>query len=103
MSFGVLASSMDKSTSLIMFTISILALSIITVQSFAQIPQEKQECIIDGCNLGSPVGEPKHFNRSEYVWNLFYKMMTAAFIVGAVVQGTLIYVVFKFREKKVKK
>jgi heme/copper-type cytochrome/quinol oxidase subunit 2 len=28
--------------------------------------------------------------------------MTAAFIVGAVVQGTLVYIIFKFREKKVK-
>lgn len=41
-------------------------------------------------------------DRSALAWGLFYKMMTAAFIVGAVVQGTLVYIIFKFKEKKVK-
>ncbi|MEM4286142.1 MAG: hypothetical protein QW684_08085 [Candidatus Nitrosocaldus sp.] len=41
-------------------------------------------------------------NRSALAWGLFYKMMTAAFIVGAIVQGTLVYIIFKFKEKKVK-
>ncbi len=46
--------------------------------------------------------EQQVVDRSALAWGLFYKMMTAAFIVGAVVQGTLVYIVFKFKEKKVK-
>jgi len=46
--------------------------------------------------------EQQVVDRSALAWGLFYKMMTAAFIVGAVVQGTLVYIIFKFREKKVK-
>lgn len=41
-------------------------------------------------------------DRSALAWGLFYKMMTAAFIVGAIVQGALVYIIFKFKEKKVK-
>lgn len=41
-------------------------------------------------------------DRSALAWGLFYKMMTAAFIVGAIVQGTLVYIIFRFKEKKVK-
>ncbi len=32
------------------------------------------------------------------VWNLFFRMTTAAFVVGAVVSGTLIWLVWRFRE-----
>ncbi len=46
--------------------------------------------------------EQQVVDRSALAWGLFYKMMTAAFIVGAVVQGTLVYIIFKFKEKKVK-
>lgn len=41
-------------------------------------------------------------DRSALAWGLFYKMTTAAFIVGAIVQGTLVYIIFKFKEKKVR-
>ncbi|MBM3906337.1 MAG: hypothetical protein FJ354_06665 [Thaumarchaeota archaeon] len=39
-----------------------------------------------------------YINRKTEVWNLFFKMMTIAFTVGAVVSGTLIWVVWRFRE-----
>lgn len=74
----------------------------VTVPASAQVPEETYPCIIDGCNVGEPVGEPKHLDRGKFVWDLFYKMMTAAFIVGAAVQGTLVFVTFRFREKKKK-
>ena len=41
-------------------------------------------------------------NRRVEIWALFYRLMTAAFIVGAVVQGVMLFVVVRFREKKVK-
>jgi heme/copper-type cytochrome/quinol oxidase subunit 2 len=52
--------------------------------------------------VGNVYAEEEAINRHELAWGLFYKMMTAAFIVGAVVQGTLVYIIFRFRERKVK-
>lgn len=36
--------------------------------------------------------------RQVEVWNLFYEMMVAAFIVGSVVNGVIIYVIWRYRE-----
>jgi len=36
--------------------------------------------------------------RNVEVWGLFYRMMVAAFIVGAVVQGVIVYVCWRYRE-----
>jgi heme/copper-type cytochrome/quinol oxidase subunit 2 len=36
--------------------------------------------------------------RNVEVWGLFYRMMIAAFIVGAVVQGVILYVCWRYRE-----
>ncbi|MCS7141240.1 MAG: hypothetical protein NZ888_03530 [Candidatus Nitrosocaldus sp.] len=52
--------------------------------------------------VGMVYAQEEVVNRSALAWGLFYKMMTAAFIVGAIVQGTLVYIIFKFKEKKVK-
>lgn len=40
----------------------------------------------------------EYVNRKTLIWNLFFKMMTIAFTVGAVVSGTLIWLVWRFRE-----
>lgn len=32
------------------------------------------------------------------IWALFYRLMVVAFVIGAVVMGTLTYVVWRFRE-----
>jgi heme/copper-type cytochrome/quinol oxidase subunit 2 len=37
-------------------------------------------------------------NRRVEIWALFYRGMVAAFIVGALVQGSIIYVGWRFRE-----
>jgi heme/copper-type cytochrome/quinol oxidase subunit 2 len=36
--------------------------------------------------------------RNVEVWGLFFKLMVAAFIVGAIVQGVILYVCFRYRE-----
>lgn len=36
--------------------------------------------------------------RNVEVWGLFYRLMVAAFIVGAIVQGVILYVVWRYRE-----
>lgn len=40
----------------------------------------------------------EYINRKVEIWNLFFKMMTIAFTVGAVVSGTMIWLVWRFRE-----
>lgn len=45
---------------------------------------------------GSEPGQ--YVQRKVEIWNLFFKMMTIAFTVGAVVSGTLIWLVWRFRE-----
>lgn len=47
--------------------------------------------------------EGQYLNRRVEIWGLFYKLMTAAFIVGAVVNGVILYIAIRFREKKVKR
>jgi len=36
--------------------------------------------------------------RRMEIWALFYRLMVAAFVVGAVVQGAIVYVCWRFRE-----
>ena len=36
--------------------------------------------------------------RRVEIWSLFYRLMVAAFMVGAAVQGIFIYVTWRFRE-----
>ena len=40
----------------------------------------------------------QYLNRRVEIWALFYRGMIAAFVVGAVVQGSIIYVGWRFRE-----
>ena len=40
----------------------------------------------------------QYLNRRVEIWALFYRGMVAAFVVGAVVQGSIIYVGWRFRE-----
>lgn len=47
--------------------------------------------------FGAEVAE-EYVQRKVEIWNLFFKMMTIAFTVGAVVSGTLIWLVWRFRE-----
>jgi heme/copper-type cytochrome/quinol oxidase subunit 2 len=32
------------------------------------------------------------------IWSLFYRLMVVAFVIGAVVMGTMTYVIWRFRE-----
>ena len=43
-------------------------------------------------------GEKEYVKIRNEIWNLFFRMTTAAFVVGAVVSGTLIWLVWRFRE-----
>ena len=45
---------------------------------------------------GDEPGE--YLDRRVVIWNLFFRMMTVMFTVGAVVSGTMIWQVWRFRE-----
>ena len=49
---------------------------------------------------GDEPGE--YVDRRVLIWNLFFRMMTVAFTVGAVVSGTIIWLVIRFRESNPK-
>ena len=49
---------------------------------------------------GIPPEEP--VIRRVEIWGLFYRLMVIAFVVGAVVQGTIIYISWRFRESNKK-
>lgn len=56
--------------------------------------------IIPAVNFVFAAGdEPEgYLDRRVVIWNLFYRMMTVAFTVGAVVSGTIIWLCWRFRE-----
>ena len=49
---------------------------------------------------GDEPGE--YLDRRVVIWNLFYRMMTVAFTVGAVVSGTIVWLCWRFRESNPK-
>ena len=44
----------------------------------------------------------KYVVRRVEVWSTFYRLMVVAFIVGAVVQGSIVYIIWRFRESNKK-
>src|SRR5919199_764824 len=64
--------------------VAIFVLSFIIVPVFAQQSSSSQA--------------EQYLNRRVEIWALFYRGMIAAFVVGAVVQGSIIYVAWRFRE-----
>jgi heme/copper-type cytochrome/quinol oxidase subunit 2 len=44
----------------------------------------------------------EYLDRRVEIWNLFFRMMTVAFVIGAVVSGTLCWLCWRFRESNPK-
>jgi heme/copper-type cytochrome/quinol oxidase subunit 2 len=40
--------------------------------------------------------------RRVEIWGVFYRLMVIAFVVGAVVQGSIVYIIWRFRESNKK-
>lgn len=53
---------------------------------------------INSASAQADQGVEQYVLRRVEIWGLFYRLMVAAFVVGAVVQGTIIYVCWRFRE-----
>ena len=67
--------------------------------SFAQtaVAQESEEQV----PTEGSASEEAVFRRVE-IWGLFYRLMVVAFVVGAVVQGVIIWISLRFRESNKK-
>jgi heme/copper-type cytochrome/quinol oxidase subunit 2 len=44
----------------------------------------------------------KYVVRRVEIWGTFYRLMVIAFVVGAVVQGCIVYIIWRFRESNKK-
>ena len=44
----------------------------------------------------------EYLDRKAEIWNLFFRMMTVAFVVGGVIAGTMVWQVWRFRESNAK-
>ncbi len=40
----------------------------------------------------------QYLDRRVEIWNLFFRMMVVAFTIGAIVSGTIVWQVWRFRE-----
>ena len=69
-------------SALILILVTITALTLLAVDS-AAFAQEATE---------------RFFSARIEIWSLFYRLMVVAFVIGAVVMGTLTYVIWRFRE-----
>ncbi len=55
--------------------------------------------IIPLAEISFALEEPgEYLDRRVVIWNLFFRMMTIAFTIGAVVSGTIIWLCWRFRE-----
>ena len=72
---------MLSSSAIILLLIPVVAFSLLGIDS--AFAQESTERYI--------------LHRVE-IWSLFYRLMVIAFVIGAVVMGSIFYVVWRFRE-----
>jgi hypothetical protein len=81
--------SSRSNVGLLLFVVSplvaVFILSLVIVPAFAQESSSSSQA-------------QQYLNRRVEIWALFYRGMIAAFVVGAVVQGSIIYVGWRFRE-----
>ena len=52
--------------------------------------------------FAAPAEAGEYLDRRVEIWNLFFRMMTVAFVIGAVVSGTLVWLIWRFRESNPK-
>ena len=99
MSSSIKLTNATKWLLIIIFT-PVLSVSFTSfIFSFAQtaVAQESEEQV----PTEGSASEEAVFRRVE-IWGLFYRLMVIAFVVGAVVQGTIIYISLRFRESNKK-
>ena len=73
---------------------TLIAVSVVTILALALVPYTH----LVNAQVGAKLGEKQYINLRAEIWNEFFRMTTAAFVVGAVVSGTMIWLVWRFRE-----
>ena len=60
--------------------------------------------VIPAADLAFAAGdEPgEYLDRRVVIWNLFFRLMVVAFTIGAIVSGTMVWQVWRFRESNPK-
>ena len=60
-------------------------------------------CIIPTVTLASAAETAgEYLDRKAEIWNLFFRLMVVAFVVGGVIAGTMVWQVWRFRESNPK-
>jgi len=77
---------------------TLIAVSIIILVALAVVPQIN----FVHAQLAQQTSAKQYTNVRAEVWNEFFRMTTAAFTVGAIVSGTMIWLVWRFRESNPK-
>ena len=77
---------------------TLIAISIITLVAMALACQLH----FAYAQLAQQTSAQQYINLRAEVWNEFFRMTTAAFTVGAIVSGTMIWLVWRFRESNPK-
>ncbi|HKU33713.1 MAG TPA: hypothetical protein VJR22_07705 [Candidatus Nitrosotalea sp.] len=77
---------------------TLIAISIITLVALALVSQLH----FAHAQLAQQTSAKQYINLRAEVWNEFFRMTTAAFTVGAIVSGTMIWLVWRFRESNPK-
>jgi heme/copper-type cytochrome/quinol oxidase subunit 2 len=70
-------------SSAILGLVLVAALALLFIDSSAAFGQDTTE---------------RYLSARVEIWALFYRLMVIAFVIGAVVMGTMTYVVWRFRE-----
>jgi len=58
--------------------------------------------VLPSINFAFSQEPAEYLDRRVEIWNLFFRMMIIAFTIGAVVSGTMIWLVIRFRESNSK-
>lgn len=79
----------------LVLVLPIIAISILSVTMSLAFGQT-------GSNQLSQTAGQTYVLRRVAIWDLFYRGMVAAFVVGALVQGSVVYVSWRYRESNKK-
>ena len=52
--------------------------------------------------FAEPSEPGEYLDRRVVIWNLFFRLMVVAFTIGAIVSGTMVWQVWRFRESNPK-
>jgi heme/copper-type cytochrome/quinol oxidase subunit 2 len=77
----------SHSALILILLVPLVMLTLLVVDSSAVFAQETTE---------------RYLSARVEIWALFYRLMVVAFVIGAVVMGTMTYVVWRFRESNPK-